>query len=238
MTSEAGAKIELPQRIREMALDVMFGPDSPDCVEDWATIELLAPGTVARLPGDMQEMLLQHCLLKLQDHPSWSCIRESITEPCPCDVHKLWAQLLTSIPVFWTDTGFLEVAVRPSYDGFEWLEPNYESTRLYWFLLVEMGGCCEAERGAVIRSMEKRKAPLNAMLRDVILREDDDFYPGEKELMWYFLERAPTRTIRKVHIQLSCGSGWTYRKCARRAERILRWRGLRAAWISAVMRAA
>lgn len=221
---------------RQSALDHLFGPERAGCVEDWAVIESQAPGTVSGLPSDMQEMLLQHCMLRLQpQHPSGP--RGWLHVEVACDVHKLWAQLLAVAPAYWTEAGFLKAGIRRYCNGLGWMPPSVKSTQLFWSLLVEMGGCCETEREAALLAMEAKKAPLAKLLCTMALRDDDDFYYGEKELAWCLLEKVSTEAIITAHTEWCLQMGLAWQRCCRRAEKVLRWRGLRAAWASAVVRA-
>lgn len=220
---------------RQDCLSRLFGRYRPGVVEDWAAIEALAPGTVSNLPGDMQKQLFLRCLLKLQEQcpPEF---REPFDKASPCSIHKLWGVLLTTVPC-WTCAGFLEVGHRKYDDSFGWLAPSVTAARLFWALLVEMGACCAAERKKALLVLEAKKAPLEILLCYMRPRDEDDFHPGEKELVWYLLERAPTEFVRIAHEAWRLGMDFTWWKCCRRAEKVLRWRGLREAWVSAVVRA-
>lgn len=226
---------------RQELLEALFGADRDDCCSDWAAVEALAPGTVARLPGDMQEKLLQHCLYEFQEG-----LYEDPDQgnPRPCKMHALWAQLLVTAPPSWTERGFLEVGFRKLHEDLRWLKPTAGAAQLHWRLLADMGGCCEGEREKALRSLEVRKAPLEELLIHLDPVDEDELEAGEHSLAGRLLEGASTEAARRARAvwqfrtTVAAGEGAAWWACILLAEEVLRWRGPRAAWVSAVMRAA
>lgn len=218
-------------------MDRLFGADECGNVANWAAQEAREPGSVSRLSNGMQTALLQRCQLRLRKK-LWKKYFGGKVHTC--ELHTLWARLIASAPPAWTGAGFLDVGGRSGLDSPGWAGTSVGAAQLCWRVLVDMGECCEGERKTALAAMEARKAPLGALLLQVMLEaEDDEFRQGEERLAWHLLERAPVEDVRRAKnrwiFEASPSSDW--KACICQAEKVLRWRGLRAAWASAVVRA-
>lgn len=211
--------------------------------DGWATLESLAPGTIERLPPDLQELILQHCLIAVEMQLGDRFLGHAPFE-VPCRVHSLWAVLYRTAPAAWGGNGFRGVGRRERHELPRWCSTTADATKTHWQMLAEIGRCCPDKQKSALEALRCRGAPLDSLLINMDLWYGDSLRPGEKRLLSSLLEHTSTGTIVEAQTRWAahCESPteWNVRAWAGavdKAEQIFRWRGLRAAWVSAVLRA-
>lgn len=200
---------------QERLLEKVFRADCDiGGVERWAAMDALAPGVVGGLPGIMQAEILRQCMRAVRGRRSQPRVDLEANRH-PCIVHSLWAQLLATAPPAREETGAAELTS----------------------MLAEMGGCCAGARDWAISSLAGRGAPLGELLSKAPPADEDGVLSAEERaLVWSLLERAGEGDVRRAARAWKNG-GAAQIECKGRAEKVLRWRGLRGAWAAAVVRA-
>lgn len=142
------------------------------------------------------------------------------------------------------ENDFRSVERRRVHELPRWCWTTEETTKMHWQMLVEIGRCCPDKQKATLEVLRSRGAPLGSLLVSMDLWCGDSYRPGEQILLCWLLEHESTETIIEAQNRWIAHcmrtTEWSVRAWAEAidlSEMVLRWRGLRAAWVSAVSRA-